>query len=171
MACIYSLAQLNEWASHGYWISGRWLALSCQGPRGWRDNLQIQAEGGSFTASHGVIANAAGGFLSCVCLSGILREPKKYSARERQNLDICHIQRAPIPSKNSASPPSPPTPTVLEELAEHSAQNSEGTSQTAQHEDSQPIEVQKLSSQGGGEGVLWKREELLPAPSGVQHFT
>lgn len=98
-------------------------------PKGLRDNVQIQAEGGSHSSYRGV-ACGAGGFLPHVCLSGLLRKPQKHSARGRLQIWLSATCRGPqyqaraVPSSFPSHPYSPGA------ARRHSTQSSEGTGQT-----------------------------------------
>lgn len=74
--------------------------MSCQDPRDCKDNVQIQAEGESFTAAIEALPVELG--VSCLPVRNPKKTPEALNQGKTSNLDICNIQGAPIPSKNSA---------------------------------------------------------------------
>lgn len=137
MACTYSLEQLLR---ESPMATGSLKGASCQDPRDCRDNVQIQAEGGSHSSYRGV-ACGAGGFLPCVCLSGLLRKPQKHSARGRLQIWLsatCRGHQYQARMVTSSFPSHPYRPGAARR---HSTQSREGHGQTPQHEAS-PVGAQ-----------------------------
>lgn len=83
MACIYSPAQQDEWASCGPWVSGRWLALSCQDPGGGLQGGLSDQGLGKDPSQPTNGASTVQGNCSWRLPVGLLREPQKHSARGR----------------------------------------------------------------------------------------
>lgn len=112
MACTYSLAQLLH---ESPMATGSLEGASCQGSRDCRDNVQIQAEGGSFTAA----IEALPVELGVSCHVSVCRESweNPRSTQPGKNFNFGYL---PHPGDTNTKwkqclPPSPPTPTTLEQ--------------------------------------------------------